>query len=250
MTSRFVGLGDVVIADAVSSLDPVTYGGLIRVFLVWVLGLFFVFILGGLVYWFGVGGLMVAIKSLLTVVLDLAGSSRVRFLGGSHLMVRALFLNLLFVRFMGLLPYFPNLRAYDRFAMVMAVPFWLGLVLSSVVWGNVGDSLVGLVKGFRWAVISVFFYWVDKVRILFRVFTLRTRFFLNTLLGQLVIIGWGLFGAHVYFVYFDSVFLWVVGVFFCVVVGGGFVVLEVGVALIQRYLLCMLLRVYADDHCL
>lgn len=76
-----------------------------------------------MVYWYGLRRLRASNKCLSVVPLGMVNRTRMGFLGGSHLMLRGLFLNLLLVRVMGLLPYFPNMSIQVCFAFVMGIPF-------------------------------------------------------------------------------------------------------------------------------
>lgn len=111
-------------------------------------------------------------------------------------------------------------------------------------------SLIEMVVKYDNVVLSVFVYWMEKIRVLLRGVTLITRFVLNMFFGYLIFIGWGMVRAYLYFDFYDWSFIWAIAMVFCVAVGVVLVGLEIGMVCIQCYLFCILLRLYRDDHCL
>lgn len=187
------------IVDVLSRFDPVTFGGGIMDVLVWVLPFIFVFLIRGLYYWVGGGVVEVYFDFFWGVIGRMVGGSRLGILGGSRLIVRRLFLFLLFVGVEGLVPYVPNIRANGGFVFIMGLCFWLGMLLSRWGWGGTIGSLSTLVKDLENRVLVVFFYWMEKLRAMLRIVTLRVRFTVNMMVGQLVVIGWGSYIVYEYF---------------------------------------------------
>lgn len=107
-----------------------------------------------------------------------------------------------------------------------------------------------MVKDLENGALVVFFYWMEKLRAMLRIITLRVRFTVNIMVGQLVVIGWGSYMVYEYFRWFGWSQLGFVYLRLCLMFGSLLIVLELAVVFIQVYLFCVLLGLYGDDHCL
>lgn len=180
---------------------------------------------------------------LISIGAGMVSRSKISVFGGSQIRVVSLFVLILLVNFSGLLPYVFRVSSHLVFRVGFGFTFWLSLVMSSTVLGELMMSMAGLVFSGVILMGGMMLCWVEILSIFLRWVTLRVRLVANVTIGQivtaclgdLVVVCW--FGIRVWYVVVG--FLLIIR---CVLV------VELGVRTIQAYLFCLLLTVYSGEH--
>lgn len=105
---------------------------------------------------------------LLTLALDLVRGSKLAVLGGSHLLMRRLFIIILINNLVGILPYTLRTRSHLVYTIRFALPFWSGLVISRVILGYGVVSIAKLVLRGLPLLVAGFLCWFELLSIFLR----------------------------------------------------------------------------------
>lgn len=132
-------------ADVMSVFDSLTYSKVSYSVLVWGGSFLYLALFMGIVFWFKDGRGLSVLGQIVSVPLRIVYSSKIGIFGGSHLVLCTLFLTIFSINLIGRVPYSLRVRSHLVFRLSFGVPFWLGLVLSSLVFGKVRKSMAGLV---------------------------------------------------------------------------------------------------------
>ena len=164
---------------------------------------------------------------------------------GNHLKefapaVTATFLLILTINLSGLLPYIFRTSRHLFFTLTLALPLWLALILSSFV-NSPSRFAAGILPGGAPFWLNPFLVLIETTSISVRPITLSFRLAANMSAGHIVL---GLIG-----IYSASAALLSISNFLILISLQTFYILfEFGICLIQAYIFCLLLTLYADDH--
>nr|YP_009773380.1 ATP synthase F0 subunit 6 [Leptochiton nexus]QIZ12584.1 ATP synthase F0 subunit 6 [Leptochiton nexus] len=153
----------------------------------------------------------------------------------------SLFLMLILFNLAGLFPYVFSLTSHLVFSFSLAFPFWLSLICSGVFF-NTSEVVAHLLPSGAPGVLNPFLVLVETVSICVRPVTLCIRLTANMSAGHIIL---GLVGTYLssgLFIYSNMA----VGVL--VVIQIFYSLFEVGICMIQAYIFCLLLTLYADEH--
>ena len=164
-----------------------------------------------------------------------------RWLPISHVFLSRLFLVLVLLNLIGLVPYVFRTTRHLVLTLRFGLPFWLSLIMSGVVWSP-RSFLAGLLPAGAPGWLNPFLVFVEIIRILVRPFTLSFRLAANIRAGHIVIV---LLRFYLSLCFYFSVFRGIVRLLFIL---WGYVLFEIGISLIQAYIFCLLLSLYANDH--
>lgn len=161
-------------------------------------------------------------------------------LKGFRSFIVRLFMILIFINLIGLLPYRFAYSSHMVFRLIFGMPLWLSLVLSSFV-NSPFTFIGGLLPGGAPDWLNPFLVLIETIRILVRPVTLSVRLVANMRAGHIVLRLIGIYASS--FVFSSSVsFVILIGIQTI------YIIFEVGICLIQAYIFCLLLTLYADDH--
>ena len=225
--------------DIFSSFDPATniIGNKIYFWIVSIIPIL-IFISN---YWMFSSRFLSIILLPVTLIKDQASRTSTTHLSGLHAILISLFFSLIFLNLAGLLPYVFRTTSHLVFTVAFALPLWLSLILSRVSHAPTSFA-AGLLPGGAPGWLNPFLVLVETVRTLVRPITLSFRLTANIRAGHIVLT---LFGIYLRITYWSSAF---VGFFFLLLAQIGYFLFEIGIALIQAYIFCLLLSLYADDH--
>ena len=164
-----------------------------------------------------------------------------RWLPMRHVFLARLFFILLCLNLAGLVPYVFRTTSHLVLTLRFGFPFWLGLIFSGLVWAP-SSFLARLLPGGAPDWLNPFLVIVEIIRILVRPFTLSFRLAANIRAGHIVMI---LLRFYASLCFQSSIFS---GVRMLIVILWGYIIFEIGIALIQAYIFCLLLSLYANDH--
>nr|ALQ78860.1 ATP synthase F0 subunit 6 [Glycera cf. tridactyla FS20] len=164
---------------------------------------------------------------------------------GAHLkgfstFIVSLFMLIIMINFMGLLPYTFSFSSHLIFTLSFGIPLWMSLILSSMVY-NPKAFTASLLPGGAPDWLNPFLVLIETISISVRPITLSVRLAANMSAGHIVL---GLIGIYASSAMFTSV----LSTFSLLSIQILYVVFEMGICLIQAYIFCLLLTLYADDH--
>nr|YP_009871090.1 ATP synthase F0 subunit 6 [Siphonosoma cumanense]QKS32602.1 ATP synthase F0 subunit 6 [Siphonosoma cumanense] len=172
---------------------------------------------------------------------DQASRTSATHLPGFHAILISLFLTLIFLNLAGLIPYIFSVTSHLVFTVLFALPLWLSLIFSSITHAPTSFA-AGLLPGGAPGWLNPFLVLVETVSTLVRPMTLSFRLTANMSAGHIVLT---LLGVYMSMTYWSSTFT---GFFILLITQVGYFLFEMGIALIQAYIFCLLLSLYSDDH--
>ena len=151
-----------------------------------------------------------------------------------------LFVILIIVNFLGLLPYRFRYSRHIVFRLMLGLPLWCSLVVSSLILIP-KNFIAGLLPRGAPDWLNPFLVMVERIRILVRPITLSVRLVANIRAGHIVL---RLIGIYTSYFMFTSRIRFIL----LLTIQVGYIIFEMGICLIQAYIFCLLLTLYADDH--
>ena len=229
------------LTDIFSSFDPATSSlfSSIPSFMFWGFNLLLINLISS-TYWLSSSSL----NQLISYPKEIIYSQSTRTFG-HHLKefspaITATFLLILTINLSGLLPYIFRTSSHLYFTLTLALPLWLALILSSFI-NSPSRFTAGILPGGAPFWLNPFLVLIESTSISVRPITLSFRLAANIRAGHIVL---GLIG-----IYSASAALLRVSNFFILISLQTFYMLfEFGICLIQAYIFCLLLTLYADDH--
>lgn len=122
----------------------------------------------GIIFWFKDGRGLSILGQIVSIPFRIVNRSKIGIFGRSHLVLCTLFFTIFGINLIGRIPYSLRVRSHLVFRLSFGVPFWLGLVLSSLVFGKIWKSMAGLVFSGVPVVAGWFLCWVEVLSIFLR----------------------------------------------------------------------------------
>lgn len=161
-------------------------------------------------------------------------------LKGFTSVVVALFVILIVINLIGLLPYRFRYSSHIVFSLIFGLPLWFSLLISRFI-NDPKTFMAGLLPGGAPDWLNPFLVLIETVRILVRPITLSVRLVANISAGHIVLRLIGIYASSFIFLSRFSFFILIFVQIF-------YIVFEIGICIIQGYIFCLLLTLYADDH--
>uniref|UniRef100_UPI0030E3AF11 ATP synthase F0 subunit 6 n=1 Tax=Pilargis verrucosa TaxID=1818081 RepID=UPI0030E3AF11 len=159
---------------------------------------------------------------------------------GFSLIVITLFILLITSNLLGLIPYTFSPTSHLFMTFSIGLPMWLSLIISSVFLAP-KTFLASLLPAGAPAWLSPALVIIETVSIMVRPITLSFRLAANMSAGHIVL---GLMGMAASSIMFSSTTTFSMLMLIQVI----YTLFEIGICLIQAYIFCLLLTLYADDH--
>ncbi len=181
---------------------------------------------------------------LLSYPLEIINSQSNR-TSGTHLkgfssFITSLFLIIILINFIGLLPYTFRFSRHLIFTLSLGLPLWLSLIISRATY-NPKAFTARLLPGGAPDWLNPFLVLIETIRIIVRPITLSVRLAANISAGHIVL---GLIGIYASSALFSSSISSLTLLSIQVL----YVIFEIGICIIQAYIFCLLITLYADDH--
>nr|QHT64919.1 ATP synthase subunit 6 [Oxydromus pugettensis] len=161
-------------------------------------------------------------------------------LKGLTSILSSLFVLIIIINFMGLLPYTFSYSSHLIFALPLGVTMWLSLLMSSSMFAPKAFT-ASLLPGGAPDWLNPFLVLVETVSILARPITLSFRLAANMTAGHIIL---GLVGVYASTAMLNASF----SMLPLLLTQTGYILFEVGICIIQAYIFCLLLTLYADEH--
>lgn len=227
--------------DIFSSFDEQN-GNLVRRFFIWFFCFIFFFIFIRVI-WIGRN----RVFNLVFLFVEYLWLQVNRRLGkkicGFSFFVSIFFFFLIFCNFLGLVPYVFRRTRHLVVTFSVAVPLWVSLLLTRLIWSPIGFFSHFLPSGAP-LILNPFLVVVETVRVLVRPITLSVRLAANMGAGHIVIglVRTYFVGAFFSLNFFSGIFLFLLERFYFI--------FEFGICLVQGYIFSLLLVLYSDEHSL
>nr|QIT03438.1 ATP synthase Fo subunit 6 [Paralvinella hessleri] len=151
-----------------------------------------------------------------------------------------LFLMILMINLAGLIPYMFSLSSHLIFTLSFALPLWLMLILSSLLFAPYTFFASLLPSGAPdW--LNPFLVLIETTSNIVRPITLSFRLAANMTAGHIVLTLIGVYGSASMF---SSIFSFI----FLLSLQSFYILFELAICLIQAFIFCLLLSLYSEDH--
>nr|UZH92113.1 ATP synthase F0 subunit 6 [Sclerolinum annulatum]UZH92126.1 ATP synthase F0 subunit 6 [Sclerolinum annulatum]UZH92139.1 ATP synthase F0 subunit 6 [Sclerolinum annulatum] len=170
---------------------------------------------------------------------QLSRTSSVHLKGFSSL-VSALFIFITLINLMGLVPYMFSTSSHLLFTLSLAVPLWSTLIISAIKFSP-ATFTAGLLPSGAPTWLNPFLVLIETISMLVRPLTLAFRLAANMSAGHIVLSLVGLYAASSSFTNISSMLI-------LTLIQISYFLFELVICLIQAYIFCLLISMYADDH--
>lgn len=229
------------LTDIFSSFDPATTNlfNYLPSPLFWAINLIFISTLTS-TFWIAPNNISQIISDIKEIINTQASRTRGAHLNGFSPLLSAMFIIIIIINILGLFPYVFRTTRHLFFTISLAIPIWLGLILSSI---NTSPSrfIAGILPGGAPDWLNPFLTLVESIRIFLRPITLSFRLAANIRAGHIALGLIGIYAAAALITRTTNfIILLNIQIFY--------IIFELGICLIQAYIFCLLLSLYSDDH--
>nr|ALQ78873.1 ATP synthase F0 subunit 6 [Glycera tridactyla] len=191
-------------------------------------------------FWLAPSPILWSLSYPLEIMNSQTGRTTGAHIKGFSTFIVSLFMLIIMINFMGLLPYTFSFSSHLIFTLSFGIPLWLSLIISSMS-HNPKAFTASLLPGGAPDWLNPFLVLIETISITVRPITLSVRLAANMSAGHIVL---GLIGIYASSAMFTSA----LSTFTLLSIQILYVVFEMGICLIQAYIFCLLLTLYADDH--
>ena len=229
------------IPDIFSSFDPHIYNNLLPFNTLIILLRSLLILRIQLSFWQTKSRASAPASILYQVIYSQLSRTQTTLLKGIRLIVSSIFILIIIINLLGLLPYMLRSSRHLAFTLTIGLPIWISLVLSRFS-KRPKASVAHLLPDGAPTWLNPFLVLIETSRILVRPLTLSFRLAANMSAGHIVLGLVGIYGAS------SIASLNPTATFFLTATGVGYILFEVAICVIQGYIFCLLLSLYADDH--
>nr|YP_010429352.1 ATP synthase F0 subunit 6 [Perinereis camiguinoides]USR67344.1 ATP synthase F0 subunit 6 [Perinereis camiguinoides] len=190
--------------------------------------------------WSTPSNLMILMNSVTKIMNDQGTRTRGLHLKGFNIVIVSLFIIIININLIGLLPAVFSYSSHLLFTLSFGMPLWLALILSAIAF-NTTSWIASLLPGGAPHWLNPFLVLIETISISVRPLTLSFRLAANMSAGHIVLTLIGTYCAA-------SMFSSLIGLIVLFSIQMGYIMFEMGICLIQSYIFCLLLSLYADDH--
>jgi len=228
------------ISDIFSSFDPFvfnTYIPSINFFLY--LNIIIILIIQSS-FWINISRKDSLISPINSLILNQLSRTYIFNLKGISSYITPLFFTIILINLFGLIPYLFRLSRHLIFTISFGLPLWIRIILSRFSKAPKASIAHFLPDGAPdW--LNPFLVLIETTRIIVRPITLSFRLAANIRTGHIVL---RLVGVYCSAAWFNSL----IASTLLLLISIGYIIFEVAICLIQAYIFCLLLSLYADDH--
>lgn len=190
--------------------------------------------------WSTPNNIFILSASVINVINDQRNRTSGKHLKGFNVLIVALFIIIICVNLIGLLPAVFRYSRHLLFSLRFGLPLWLSIILSAIIY-NTSRWAASLLPGGAPHWLNPFLVIIETIRIRVRPLTLSFRLAANISAGHIVLTLIGTYCAR-------ALITSLIGFIILISIQLGYIIFELGICIIQRYIFCLLIRLYADDH--
>lgn len=161
-------------------------------------------------------------------------------LKGIRSLVTPLFIIIISINLIGLIPYTFSLSSHLIFTLRFGLPLWLSIIISRFS-KNIKASIAHFLPDGAPDWLNPFLVLIETTSIIVRPITLSFRLAANIRAGHIVLRLVGVYCATAWFNSIRATFILLATTL-------GYILFEIAICIIQAYIFCLLLSLYADDH--
>lgn len=228
------------IPDIFSSFDPYNFNSInpsIRLFII--INLLLILITQ-LSFWISITRTNAIIIPFILLINAQLARTFINNLKGLNQIVSTLFFTIIIINLLGLIPYFFRTSRHLIFTLIFRLPLWLSIIISRF-FKSIKKSIAHFLPDGAPDWLNPFLVLIETTRVTVRPITLSFRLAANISAGHIVL---GLIGIYCAAAWFNSL----TGLILLLLTTIGYILFEVAICLIQAYIFCLLLSLYADDH--
>ena len=229
------------VSNIFSSFDPALFSfyPLLRTSLFWVSPIIYSIIITTS-FWMAQTRLSFLIKRPIIFIQDQVSRTLGTNIKGFSPALRTLFLIILLINLAGLVPYIFSLSRHLIFTLSFALPLWLILIISSLIYAPYTFFARLLPRGAPdW--LNPFLVLIETTRNIVRPITLSFRLAANITAGHIVLTLIGVYGSA-------AIFRSVTSFMVLFALQSFYILFELAICLIQAFIFCLLLSLYSEDH--
>lgn len=162
------------------------------------------------------------------------------YLKGTTSVISSIFLTLILINLLGLNPYSFSLTRHLIITLSLGLPIWISFILSSFT-KNTKASIAHLLPDGAPDWLNPFLIIIETTRVLVRPLTLSFRLAANISAGHIVLGLISIYGASALLSSTTSAITLLSTTLL-------YILFEIAICLIQAYIFCLLLSLYANDH--
>lgn len=191
-------------------------------------------------YWVNPNWIFWLTSPILSTISDQVHRTSGHHLKGFNSILSPLFTIIIFSNLIGLIPYIFSTTRHLLFTLSYALPLWLILVISALTKAPI-STIAHLLPANTPTWLCPPLVLIETVRIIVRPITLSFRLAANISAGHIVL---SLIGIYFSSALFSSIFSSLLLIRIQII----YIIFEIGICLIQAYIFCLLLSLYADEH--
>lgn len=228
------------IVDIFSSFDPqINSSASLSPSLFWLLSIISLTLIHAS-YWITPSSISWSLSYPLRIINTQSSRTSGHHLKGFPSFIVPLFFIIIRINFIGLLPYTFSPSRHLIFTLSLGLPLWLSLIISRAA-HKPQSFIASLLPGGAPDWLNPFLVLIESIRIRVRPVTLSVRLAANIRAGHIVL---GLIGIYTSAAIFSSIGPTIT----LILIQTIYIIFEIGICLIQAYIFCLLLTLYADDH--
>lgn len=182
-----------------------------------------------------------SLNTILSTINEQANRTNSKNILTSSLVFASLFITIIIVNLLGIIPYFFRFTSHLFFTLSFGLPLWLALILSAAIYKPKHFVAHFLPSGAPdW--LNPLLLLIEILRTAVRPVTLSFRLAANITAGHVII---ALLATYLEPTIFS---LPNISIIFLMATQAIYFLFEVAICLIQAYIFCLLLTLYADDH--
>lgn len=179
-------------------------------------------------------------NSFVGIIENQSSSTYISKINSSNNILTALFISIILVNFWGITPYNFSISSHLAFTLIIAIPLWFRIIISSF-W-NCARRFAGLLLPSgapNW--LNPFLVLIETVRTSVRPVTLGFRLAANIRAGHVVLTLLRIYASSTLLSsLIPSILLVRTEIFYTL--------FEAGICVVQAFIFCLLVTLYADDH--
>ena len=191
-------------------------------------------------FWIAPNSIIQLTSQIKNVIQEQTSRTSGKHLKGLGTVLTAVFILIISRNIIGLFPYVFRTRRHLFFTISLAIPLWLRLIISSI-FTSPTRFIAGILPGGAPDWLNPFLALVESISILLRPITLSFRLAANISAGHIALGLIGIYSATALITSTSNFILLIIIQIF-------YIIFELGICLIQAYIFCLLLSLYADDH--
>ena len=228
------------ILDIFSSFDPFSFNSTIPSTTLFLYTNILAIILIQSIFWTSNSRKIALLSPIYSLIFIQLSRTFIYNLKGLSSIITPLFTIMIFINLIGLVPYTFRLSSHLIFTLRFGLPLWLSIVISRFS-KNIKASIAHFLPDGAPDWLNPFLVLIETTRIIVRPITLSFRLAANISAGHIVLSLVGVYCAAAWFRSLRATILLLLTTL-------GYIMFEIAICIIQAYIFCLLLSLYADDH--